>query len=351
MAERCPKCNAEYGSSDAYCTECGTPRRVRSASDEVGAELDAPAQPDQPVPTDEADGPDEGSVPLGSTLSDDENDFIPLVIPPQEAPRRDRRAIAAVLFGILLIGALVAAAWFLIGANDDDDGDAALDRQDVPVWVAGGSPEAATPEGDVVAGDNVASAVASTPATLPIIAPGEVNSSPASNASPQGTPESDATAAATPSQVASASAMASTPITRESVVTVAATPSPQASPTVNAPQASSPGPIAATPSVTPTAGSTPTRTSSPEATVRAPIEPMFVVPSVSPDVLSASAADALVTLVDGVEPPVPTPTVPASTPGGAAGPTEPAGSATPPLLPAGDGTGGALPSTELNPGE
>lgn len=336
MAERCPTCNAEFGPDDAYCTECGTPRRKRA--DSGGAAVsDAAGWPDPPVEADRANEPLAPPLPSPSSPSTDEDDFIPLVIPPsQRDGGRDRRTVAAILIGVLLIGALAAAAWFVFGVNDgDDDNGETLGRRDVPAWVVGGSPgastpttargTAATPNAGVVVDNNVAMAEPSATQSL------MVSGSPQTNGSPTSV----------------ASSPASSPARRDVALSGTATASPGAGVTeTSASSVTSPVSVAATPTVIPTVAATPTRVSAPTpaVTVTPAAQPTATVPAVSVNVMSSSAADSLSTIVAGIDPPA-TSTAVASPLVATATPTRSVATSTPGAPPAGDGTGGPKSST------
>ncbi len=341
MAERCPECNAELAPGDAYCTECGTPRRGRTEPTDVAgtpADSEYAGWPAAPAGTPRAA---ETVAPVKSTAETDDDDFVPLAIPPQHEARGDRRAVAAVVFGVLLLAALAAAAWFLVGANDtdDDDGGPDLDRQDVPAWVEGGSPEvatparsnggSATPNNGVVVGDNVISGSADATPTLPVISPRGSNASPgegtASPTSPTATGVSSPSVAGSPS-----------PTTAPPARLTEAT-APVASPTFT---------IAGTSTAIPTVAASPTQTSTPVATVTPTVEPTSSAPPASTGMLSTSAAETLSTIVGDIEPPVASPTIAVSTPSVPATPTAPADATTSTPAPSGDGTGGPPPPTQ-----
>lgn len=114
MAERCPQCRAEYGPEDRFCPSCGS---VRMMADE-------PADATWPVPPDA--GPDNPPNADRADRLDDDADFVPLVIPPQDRGRwtrlRERptgRALAIALVALLLI---VAAGGAYLALNGGDDG-------------------------------------------------------------------------------------------------------------------------------------------------------------------------------------------------------------------------------------
>ncbi len=291
MTDRCPQCNAEYGSGDAYCPKCGTPRRGGAARETASVTDAAATWPNQRTAATEQAEPD------------GRDDFIPLVIPP-ESPRSwpvgdANRTLLAILIGVALVGLLGAGAWFAFGGDDDDDGADALDRPDVPAWVMGGSPAVASPVaagGDVatpglpgVAHDNTPAPTEAPLSTLPVIAAGAARDS-------------------SPAAGDMWSSGVTTPTTLVSSPTVTP-PAPTATPTATATLTVTP---TATPSPTPTVAPTPARTA----------------PSIPPSVFPNTVAGVLTAIVTDLEPP-PTDSTPTA----------------PVTVPAGDGTGGFIPQT------
>ncbi len=313
MTDRCPQCNAEYGSGDAYCPKCGTPRRGGAARETASVTDAAATWPNQRTAATEQAEPD------------GRDDFIPLVIPP-ESPRSwplgdGNRPLIAILIGVALVGLLGAGAWFAFGGDDDDDGADALDRPDVPAWVMGGSPAVASPVaagGDVatpgrtgVAHDNTPAPTEAPLSTLPIIAPGASrDSSPAAG-------DMWSSGVTTPTTLVSSPT--ATPPAPTATPTVTP-PAPTATPTVTPPAPT------ATPTATATLTVTPTATPSPIPTV-APT-PARIAPSIPPSVFPNTVAGVLTAIVTDLEPP-PTDSTPTA----------------PVTLPAGDGTGGFIPQT------
>lgn len=342
MADRCPQCNAEYSSDDAYCPVCGTPRRGSAARGEA-TESDAAAT--------------WGGRPAaagGESEPNEEDDFIPLVFPPE--PRRSwatgggRRSLAVIAIGLAVLGLLAAGAWLVIASGDDDD-DGTLDRPDVPVWVVDGSPRVATPgeahrtgatpDAHDVAYDNTSTGMLPATPTPPMIAPPASNPVtpstgpstpvepglplPGAGASPTVRSSSNASFAATPTPNTTAAPSQTPPPTAVATPTATSTLVPTTPPTATAVATATPSAtigltatavVPTTPSPTPDATATPTELSIPA--------------SVFPN----TVAGVLESIVAGIEPPATE-----------VAPTAPAPATTAPPVPPGDGTGGALPLT------
>jgi S-DNA-T family DNA segregation ATPase FtsK/SpoIIIE len=154
MSTRCPICNAEYGEDDLYCPNCGTPRR--SARPDGGASTwpddgDSPAAAVEPVTPAKPSPP---ATPLPRPAStDDDTDFIPLVLPPVHTSRfgRPRRRSGSrwLVIGIAGLAALLAAAaiaFYVVTGDDDED---PVARELAPTSesaaIAGATPESGSP--------------------------------------------------------------------------------------------------------------------------------------------------------------------------------------------------------------